>query len=325
VIVDSAGRVGECWRRRWDSLRLFTPARYAALPGLAFPADPDHYPSKDEVADYLESYAAHFGLPVELGRRVERVVVGGAGYLIDAGSESWQARNVVLATGPYQLPSVPSFADALAPEVFQLHSSEYRDPDQLPDGPALVVGALASGCQIAEDLLARGRTVKLSVGSQPLLSPPHRILGRDVYWWGTKTHYIDLTIESRLGRWVSRQPPPAPGTSTRRVRRRGASLVARAVGASGTRVELADGSSLAVSNVVWATGYRSDYQWVEVDVFDDAGSLVQRRGVTAAPGLYVLGLSWQHSAGSALIGWVGRDADFLASHIEGRMRGAPIL
>jgi putative flavoprotein involved in K+ transport len=294
------------------------PPPATRLPGLVFPGDPYHYPAKDEVADYLESYAAHFGLRVELGQRVERVASEGTGYVVDTGSASWMAESVVIAAGPYQLPNVPSFADALAPEVFQLRSSDYHNPAQIPDGPVLVVGALASGCQIAEDLLEAGRSVTLSVGSQPLLSPPHRILGRDVYWWGTRTHYIELTIDSRLGQWVARQPPPAPGTSTRRARRKGAVLVARTVSASGTGVRLADGKTLEVNNVVWATGYRSDYRWVELDVFDEAGHPQHRRGVTAAPGLYFLGLSWQHTAGSALIGWVGRDAAFLASHIRGR-------
>lgn len=320
IIVDAYDKVGGKWQSRWDSLRLFTPARYAGLPGLAFPAEPDHYPSKNDVADYLASYAAQFDLPLELARTVDRVVTHEAGYLVEADSETWQARNVVLATGPYQLPNIPSFASHLAAEVFQLHSSAYLNPAHVPDGPVLVVGALASGCQIAEDLLGAERQVKLSVGSRPLISPPHKILGRDVYWWGTKTHYIDLTIESSLGRWVARQPPPAPGTSIRRAARKGAQIVARAVDAAGTRVQLADGNAISVNNVVWATGYRSDYGWVDVAVFDQHGRPRQRRGVTAAPGLYFLGLTWLHTGGSALIGWVGRDAAYIADHIAARHR-----
>lgn len=321
VILDAAPRVGHVWRTRWDSMTLFTPARYSALPGLPFPGDPEHYPGKDAVADYLERYAAIFDLPVRLDTRVTalRPLPGGAGFEIDAGAARYTADQVVVATGPFHLPFVPEFARDLAPDVVQLHSAEYRNPDQLPPGPVLVVGAGNSGVQIAEEL-APARPTWLSVGVK-LPRLPARLLGRSIFWWLEKTGLMNVTAGSWLGRQM-RARDPLIGSSPEMVARRlGVRVVGRTERAEGDRVFTREGEEVRVASVVWATGFRSDYGWIEAPVLDRDGRPIHKRGVTAVPGLYFLGLSWQHTRGSALIGWVGRDAEYLADQIERRATG----
>lgn len=321
VILDAAPRVGHAWRTRWDSLTLFTPARYSSLPGLPFPGDPERYPGKDDVADYLEQYVAAFDLPVRLGERVTalRPLPGVAGFEIDAGPARYRAGQVVVATGPFQHPAVPAAARGLDPHVVQLHSSEYRNPAQLPPGEVLVVGAGNSGVQIAEEL-AVTRPTWLSVGMK-LPRLPARFLGRSIFWWLEKTGLMSVTADSALGQKM-RERDALIGSSPESVARElGVRLVGRAERATGDRVFTREGDEVRVAAVVWATGFRSDYRWIEAPVLDRSGLPIHRRGVTACPGLYFLGLPWQHTRGSALIGWVGRDAEYLADRIERRAVG----
>jgi putative flavoprotein involved in K+ transport len=313
VILDAADSIGAAWRDRWDSLVLFTPRRYDALPGLEFPGDPDGYPTRDEVIDYLERYAATFELPVELGSAVTSLTAVDGRFVVEAGDRCLEADQVVVATGPFQAPHVPALAERLAPEVVQTHSTGYRRPADLPEGRVLVVGGGNTGFQIAKELSAT-RPVHLSVGSRqkPL---PQRFLGRDLFWWLTKLGLLRKTVDSRLGRRMSGRDFLI-GSSPREVRRRfGVDLKPRLVGASGRTARFADGSELEVDAVVWATGFRPDYSWIELPVVDPEGRALHRRGVTDVPGLYFLGLTWQNTRGSALLGWVKDDAEFLAGRI----------
>ena len=314
LIAERARLVGAAWRARWDSLTLFTPRRYSSLPGLAFPGDPDGYPGRDEVIGYLEHYAERFELPVELSNGVRRLRTVDDGFLLETESRTIAADQVVVATGPFQTPYVPELATRLAPEIFQAHSTGYRSPGGLPEGTVLVVGGGNTGYQIAKELAAT-RNVHLSVGSRqtPL---PQRLLGRDLFWWLTKSRLLGTTVESRLGRRLS-QKDALIGSSPRELRRRhGVQLRARATDASGRIVRFADGSELEVDAVIWGTGYRPDHSWIEAPIFDPSGHVRHRRGVTEAPGLYFLGLTWQHTRGSALLGWVADDAAFIAERIE---------
>lgn len=321
VVLDAAPHVGEAWRSRWDSLTLFTPARYSALPGMAFPGEPDHYPGKDEAADYLEAYAARFGLPVRSGERVRALRAGPEGWLAETGTGRYEAAQVVVATGPFQRPLVPALGGALAPEVVQLHSASYRNPAQLPPGAVLVVGAGNSGVQIAEEL-SRTHRVHLAMGERmPRL--PERLLGRSLFWWLERARLMDVSVDSPLGRRMSRTDTLI-GKSPRMLRRsHGVRLAGRAVSASGGTVRIDDGQEIRVGSVVWATGFRPDFGWIDAPVLDARGMPVHRRGVTAAPGLYFLGLSWLHTRGSALLGWVGRDAAYLAGVMNGGIPGRP--
>lgn len=312
VILDGSPAVGHAWQTRYDSLRLFTPAQYNGLPGLDFPQEPDSYPTRDEVVAYLRLYAETFQLPIELKTQVTALTPIPDGYQLETSRGAYQARQVVIATGPFQRPFIPSMREGLEPAVYQIHSTEYRNPAQLPPGPVLVVGAGNSGAQIAEEL-GRERPVLLSVG-KPSPYLPQRILGRDLFWWLYRLGLMAASRDSWLGRKM-RQNDPLIGTDLRRLS--GVELVGRTASAEGTVVTFADGRSAAVASVIWATGFRPDYAWIQAPVLGPDGWPVHRRGVTAAPGLYFLGLPWQHTRGSALLGGVGADAAYLAKRMAG--------
>ena len=319
VILEAAERVGDNWRRRFDSLRLFTPARYDALPGKPFPGHPDRYPMRDEVVAYLTDYAGE--LPVEYGSRVTALLPVPAGFRVELADRALQARQVVVATGPFQVPRTPELSRELAGHVVQMHSAEYRNPQQIPDGRVLVVGGGNTGYQIAEEL-SRTHEVHLSIGThqKPL---PQRILGRDLFRLLTAIGAMRKTVDSRIGRRL-KDREMLIGSSPRGARRRGIRLHGRTTGAAGGAVRFADGGSLAPGAVIWATGFTRDFSWIHVPVLDEAGAPVHERGVTAAPGLYFLGLPWQHTRGSALLGWVEHDAEHIAGRIAALAAAQPV-
>jgi putative flavoprotein involved in K+ transport len=313
LVLEAGPEVGHVWRSRWDSLKLFTPAQYDALPGMAFPAPADTYPTKDPVADYLQAYAAAFDLPVRLNARATSLTRTDEGFEVRTTDAIYQARQVVVATGPFQVPFVPPQARGFDPSVTQVHSADYRNPRVLPDGPVLVVGGGNSGFQIAEELAAT-RTVDLSIATTyPML--PQRLAGRDLFWWLTRLGLLRVTVISRPGRRMSRRDFVI-GTNRKRLERAGVRFRPRLVEAEGRTVRFADHSLLEdVGVVVWATGYRPDYAWIHIPGVVREGQVVHRRGVTEVPGLFFLGLSWQYTRGSALLGFVNDDAAYLADRI----------
>ena len=314
TILETRDSVGSAWRDRWESLVLFTPRRYDALPGLAFPGNPDGYPTRDEVISYLERYAETFELPIEFNSPVRSVTRRDDAFVVDLSDRRIEADRVVVATGPFHAPNMPALAGQLAPEVFQTHSAGYRRPSDVPEGQVVVVGGGNTGFQIAKELSATD-TVNLAIGSRqtPL---PQRFLGRDLFWWLTKVGLLKKTVDSRIGR-RARHRDTLIGSSPRELKRRyGVGLKPRVVGASGRTLSFADGTEVEVDAVIWATGYRPDHSWIEAAVMDSDGSVRHRRGVTDVPGLYFLGLSWQYTRGSALLGWVKDDAEFIAAQID---------
>ncbi len=327
VVLEAAAELGHSWRSRWESLRLFSPAEHDSLPGLPFPAPAGSYPGKDAVAAYLRDYAATFDLPVELGARVTTLQRTDAGFRLATADRTYTARQVIVATGPFQTPFIPPLAAGLDASVTQLHSTAYRSPDALPAGPVLVVGGGNSGVQIAAELAAI-RPAELSVGSVPP-ALPQRLLGRDLFWWLTRSGLMRVTAGSRLGRRMQSRGEFLVGSSRRGLQRAGVRLRPRLVDAAGRTVRFADGTGREVDVVVWATGFRSDYSWIDVPGVLRDGRVVHRRGVTDVPGVYVLGLSWQHTRGSALLGFVADDAAHVvdaASRNSARVpgpRGAP--
>jgi putative flavoprotein involved in K+ transport len=321
LVLEAAPRVGESWRRRWDSLRLFTPAAYSGLPGMGFPAHPAHLPDKDEVADYLERYAERFDLPIRCNSPVESMERDGDRYIVRAGATTYDAANVVVATGPFHRPRVPALASLLSPAIHQLHSSQYRSPFDLPDGDVLVVGAGNSGAQIAMEL-ARFRSVWLSGRETGCL--PRTLLGRDVYdWiWPLLTRF---SVDTRIGRRMqarARRGDPLVGISPRQITGAGVRRVGRFIDVRDGR-PICDAEQLNARVVVWCTGFAPDYRWMHLPITDEQGVVKHRRGIaTDFPGLYFLGLRFQHTMTSALLGGVGSDAEFIAGEIARRMEVA---
>jgi putative flavoprotein involved in K+ transport len=326
VILEAHRRIGTSWRKRWDSLRLFTPARLDSLPGMPFPAPSHSFPTKDEMADYLEAYAAHFHLPIELGVRVDRVSRDGQHLMVAAGERCFEARNVVVAMGTYQAPRVPAFAAELDPGIVQFHSVEYRNPAQLQDGPVLVVGAGNSGADIALDV-AGGHETWLS-GRDPGHTPFRTggILGRlqfRVMW--LVGHYV-VSVATPLGRKVRPKSLAHSGPLIRvkpqDLAAAGVERLPRTVGVQGGRPVLEDGRVLDVENVIWCTGYRPDFSWIDLPIFDGEEHPKEpqhERGIVAGqPGLYFVGLTFLTSLTSMLIAGADADARYVVKHLAAR-------
>ena len=322
VILDAAERVGDVWRQRWDSLRLFTPARFDGLDGMPFPAPATDFPTKDEMADYLEAYATHFDLPVRSGVRVERLSKAGDVFVAEAGGRRYEARQAIVAMSKYQKPVVPDFAGMLDPGIVQCHSLDYRNPGQLHDGDVLLVGAANSASEIARDL-APGRKVYLS-GRHPG-HVPFRLEGRVArhvvvpLLFRVVFHRI-LTVNTPMGR-KARRGVETGGAPLIRVKPRdlaaiGVERVPRVAGVSDGLPLLDDGRVLDVANIVWCTGFTPGLDWLDVPVFDEERHVVHSRGVTREPGLYVLGLGFLYAFSSMMIQGVGRDAAFIADRVR---------
>ncbi|MGH3991707.1 MAG: flavin-containing monooxygenase, partial [Pseudonocardiaceae bacterium] len=278
VILEADEALGRSWHDRWDSLELFTPARYSGLPGMPFPGQPWRYPAKEEVVTFLRSYVEAFELPVQFGQRVTalRPAAGGS-FEVETSTGTYLADATIVATGGFQRPHVPPFATGLAADVVQLHSSEYRNPSQLADGTALVVGGGNSGLQIADELASgSAEPVHLSVGSKQT-PMPRRFLGADLFWWLDHLGMMRVP-QAKLPKWLAGDGDILVGQSIDKlVRARGVATHPRTVGSDGQVVTFADGTTLDAANLVWATGYRPDFSWVQAPVFQD-GRPVQVRG-----------------------------------------------
>ena len=323
VVLDAGARIGDSWRDRWDSLRLFTPAPYDSLPGMPFPAPKHAYPTKDELADYLETYAATFDLPVRAGVKVDAVLKEQDGFIVMAGELRLESRNVVVATGACHTPRVPRFADELDPGILQLHSSDYRRPSQLRRGGVVVVGAGNSGAEIALEVSGRHPTWLSGpdTGQEPTRAgtAADRLLTPIMWFMASRV----LSVRNPIGRRARDHfLDPPRGIPLGRVRRKdiavaGIKRVPRTTGVRNGYPVLEDGRVLEVANVIWCTGFVSDFSWIDLPVLAANGYPIHERGVVKSqPGLYFMGLLFLDTLSSALVGGVGRDADHIASHIE---------
>jgi putative flavoprotein involved in K+ transport len=320
VILDANERIGDAWRKRWDSLRLFTPARYSGLPGWPFPAPRASYPTKEDVADYLEAYAARFDLPVRAGVAVDGLFREGNWYILVSGDRRFEAKNVVVASGAYQTPRVPAFASELDPGIVQLHSVEYRDPTQLREGGVLVVGAGNSGAEIAFEVsgtrptwLSGRETGHVSIRTGSMLD---RLL-TPLFWFLASRV---LTMRTPIGRKVRPKlltmAAPLERVRPRELAAAGIERVPRTVGVRDGSPALEDGRVMEVLNVIWCTGFREEFPWIDLPIFDENERPLHERGVVVGePGLYFVGLFFLYAFTSSLIGGVGRDAEYIAKHI----------
>lgn len=332
VILDAGARVGEVWRQRWDSLRLFTPARYAGLDGMRFEAEPFYFPTKNEFADYLESYAARFALPVRTRVRIERLSRSGERFLLVAGGHRFEADNVIVAMAKYQRRRVPPFASELAPGIRQLHSLEYRTPSQWQDGGVLVVGAGNSGAEIALEAAPDHETWLAGPDTGHV---PFRIDGLPARLFVTTLvlrvlfHRV-LSLATPIGRRarprILGSAAPLIRTKPHDLHKAGVRRVPRVVGVRNGRPLLEDGRVVDVANVVWCTGFDNGLSWIDLPVFDSAGEPRHHAGVADdEPGLYFVGRQFQYAFSSDMIHGVGRDAARIADAIAGKGRPASRL
>lgn len=321
VILDANERVGDVWRKRWDSLRVFTPAMYDGLPGMKFPAKGWSFPTKDQIADYFETYAARFALPVRTGIRATRVAKVGQRFVVETTGPTFEAPSVVVATGMLARPHIPDFALDLDPRILQLHSVEYRNPATLRPGGVLVVGAGNSGAEIALDVARTHRTMLSGRLERMKIGPSRsRVIG--LVAWQVLSHI--MTIRTPIGRKVKAKMAGHHGRApVERVRPQdlaaaGVELVPRTEAVRDGRPVLADGRVADVANVIWCTGYRPDLGWIDLPIIDEHGEPRQTRGVSEVEGLYFVGRFFQYAFTSLLIGGVGRDASYIARHIAAR-------
>ena len=323
TIIDANDRIGDAWRNRWDSLRLFTPNRLNGLPGMPFPGYHWGFPSKDEMADYLESYARRFGIRVETGVRVERLTREGDLFVATAGDRRFEADNVVVAMSSWQKPRIPEFAGELDPSIVQLHVAEYRNPGQLQEGGVLVVGAGNSGAEVANEL-ARTHDVWLSgpdTGNLPFR--PESVAARVLMpFIGRVIFHRVLTTSTPIGRrarpkWVS-TGEPLIRVKPKDLAEAGVERVPRVTGVQHRQPQLEDGRRIEVANVVWCTGFHPGFSWIDLPVLGPQGPVQQRGIVKSEPGLYFLGLKFLYSVSSEQIHGVGRDAAHIADAIVAR-------
>jgi putative flavoprotein involved in K+ transport len=315
-IVDRHRRIGDSWRKRYASLVLFTPRAYSALPGLAVPGDPEGYTTKDEIANYLETYATHFELPVLGDTPIQWLERTDEGFraTTEAG-ETIDCRALVLATGAYQQPALPLSAQQLAADILQLSPESYTSPAQIPAGSVLVVGDGATGRQIARELTATHH-VLLSTG-RPRRVSPERILGKSLFWWMDKLGIVRASRESAVGKYLMKADPfPGKALGLKRLGQQGVVVVGCLLHVDGKTVTFASGETATVETVIWATGYKEHTDWIAISEAKDAqGNMLHRRGVSPVPHLYLIGRSWQWTRGSALLTGVGDDAVMIKDHI----------
>ena len=329
VILDADERVGDSWRKRWDSLRLFTPAKFDGLDGMPFPASKNDFPTKDEMAGYLEEYARHFKLPICNGMRVRHVFKRAERFVVVTETQEFEALQVVVAMGKYQRSRTPKFAEELSPDILQLHSSAYRNARQLKTGGVLVVGAGNSGADLALEAARAGHRVSLA-GEVPGEVPfrPGSFVGRHIMGplvLGFVFHHV-LTVKTPMGRKAQAgaitRAVPLIRVKQRDLKAAGIERVPRIVGARDGLPLLEDGRTLSATNVLWSTGFEAGFEWIALPVFDENGWPRHRSGVVdAVPGFYFVGLPFLHAMSSSMIQGVGRDAERIVGVIAGRQSG----
>ncbi len=332
VVLESAARVGDSWRGRYASLRLYSPAKADALPGMSFPLPGHEFPTGHQMGDYLESYAQRFKLPVRTGTKVEALEAatdGSGGYVVRTADGALRAPQVVIAGGYYRKPHVPDFATDLDPDIRQLHSGDYRDPSQLADGPVLVVGRSHSGADLALEAVRNGHRTILSGRSHGQL--PFSVDSRTGRLAWPVIEFLAshvLTLGTPVGRKVAPEVRRS-GAPLLRVRavdldRAGVeSIEARVVGTRDGRPTLDDGRELDVANVLWCTGFGPDFGWIDLPIFDEHDWPQQHRGVVdSAPGVYFLGLPFQYAFTSMLVAGAGRDAAYVTAQMASRATSA---
>ncbi len=323
IILDRNKAIGDSWRYRWDSLKLFTPSQFDNLPGLEFPQPKNYFPTKDETADFLFAYANKYELPVRNQQIVNCLSQIDSGFEIKTKDSIYSAKNVIIASGPYQQPYLPPFANKLDNSIHQLHSSEYRNAAQIAYDSILIVGAGNSGCEIALELAKKGKKVWLSgrdVGVVPANSRLGKVFDGKLVWW-FMTHV--LTVDNPIGRKLKQESKhhgtPLGRNTRKEIQEAGIILAPRLTGVNEGRPQLEDGQLLSVDCIIWATGFKPDYHWLDLPIFDADGYPIHSKGVVnSTSGLYFIGLPFQSGLSSLFLGGVGKDAEYITNIILNR-------
>jgi putative flavoprotein involved in K+ transport len=320
VILDENKQTGQSWRNRWDSLRLFTPSQNDYLPGMKFPGPNFYFPTKNEIGDYLETYAGKFGLNVQFDMKVNRLSRNNNGYHVSASGTDFHAKNVIIATGAFNNPYRPAFSQQIDPGILQLHSVDYRNPNSIPVQSVLVVGAGNSGAEISLELAKMGKQVWLSgrdVGRIPA-DKVGRLFGGRLYWWFLhKVMSIRTPIGRRMKANVLAHGNPLIRASREEVAAAGVQLTSRLSSVSDGKPQVEGAQTIPAQGIIWATGFRPDYRWIDIPIFDENGRPRHERGIVKdAPGVYFVGMHFQTGLTSSLMGGVGDDADYIVRQLR---------
>jgi len=319
LVLDKVDEIGASWLNRWDSLKLFTPTEFNHLPGLDFPAPRGHYPNKYEVANYFKAYVEKNDIPVNLNTFVQRIEKKNNFFHIHTENKTYLSENVVIATGPFHIPYTPAFYQKIDKSIKQWHSNYYKNPEQLKDGAALVVGAGDSGYQILDEISKTGRKTYFS-GDTSVKTLPQEILGKTLWWWFTKTGYLSIHKHHWFGKYISHTKQPIIGLDTKSIlKRNNVFPVKKTIDAEHQVIKTEDQILEDVKNIVWATGYRPNFNWIKGIELDKEGYPIHYRGVSNTEGLYFLGLPWLYTRGSATLGGTKKDAEYLSNSIEKKL------
>lgn len=316
LLLEAGKQVGDSWRNRYDSLQLFTPGSYSSLPGMALIGEKNEFPYKDEIATYLEEYARHFQLPVQLQTEVLKIKKEKEIFELHTPTEVLQTKKVIIASGGFQQPFIPSVSANLSSHIFQIHSSQYKSSPQIPQGKALVVGGGNSGMQIAVEL-AKTHEVTVSI-SHPLTFLPLQLFGKSIFNLLEKVGLLYAEINTKRGRWFQKRKDPIFGFEGKKLIRNGAiKLQEKVVSASGNNIMFQNGDIYSAESVIWSTGFVQNYNWIEIEqAVNEKGFPNHIKGISPVKGLYYIGLPWQSQRGSALICGVGKDAAYVLSEIK---------
>lgn len=316
LIVDANSEVGAPWLKRWDSLKLFTPSEFNSLPGLEFPHKKGYYANKYEVAAYLKGYVSKFDIPVEFNHKITSLKKENGIFKLESNLKTFEAKNVIVATGPFHKPFTPHCHTKISKDVLQIHSEHYKSPDQLKEGATLVVGAGDSGVQILNEISKTNTPVYFS-GNTNIVSLPQEILGKTLWWWFNKVGFLTANKYSWIGEKLSKTGQPVIGTDVKTLfKKQNITCVGRTLDANEETIIFEKQKVNDIKNIVWATGFKPNFNWIDRIELDESMYPKNYRGVSETiDGLYFLGLPWLYTRGSATLGGVKRDAEYLNEYL----------
>jgi putative flavoprotein involved in K+ transport len=319
LVLDKEDEVGASWLKRWDSLTLFTPSEFNNLKGMDFPKPKGHYPDKYEVANYFKAYVEKFNIPIRFDTLVTEIQDKTDYFIIKHEEGFYEAEQVIIATGPFHIPYTPPFHTKADSSIFQIHSDYYKNPSQLQDGKAMVVGAGDSGYQILDEISDTDRVVYFS-GDTDVKTLPQEFLGKTLWWWFTKTGYLSFGKDSWLGKKISESKQPVIGVDVKGILNKDNVIpVGKTVDAYQSTIVTEKAKLLDIKNIIWATGYRPKFDWIQGLELDKKGYPVHQRGVSNIDGLYFIGLPWLHTRASATLGGIKNDANYLGNYIKNKV------